>query len=158
MDCNNADSQVHLLAAQWQVWWPIRGCGEVMPLCPGVGENVENVISSILIHLLLHTGHQTQGHLSRHRSAAILDIFKIRNGNKTKSNKNQWGCPRKQKQVTLVTKFGDTPLHFTWKIVTAIPNVLTETRIENILDTPRILSRYRHWQKEADFKSMSRLP
>ena len=25
-----------------------------VPLCPGVGENVENVISSILIHLLLH--------------------------------------------------------------------------------------------------------
>ena len=136
----------HLLAAQWQVWWPIRGCGEVMPLCPGVGENVENVISSILIHLLLHTGHQTQGHLSRHRSAAILDIFKIRNGNKAKSNKNQW----RHLWAVNISETGDTSHQIRWHTFTLYiellqqSGVLTESRIVNILDTPRILSWCHH--------------
>ena len=117
----------------------------MMPLCPGVGENVENVISSILIHLLLHTGHQTQGHLSRHRSAAILDIFKIRNVRKISGviyglsgvSVDTPGVSIFQKQVTLVTKSGDVKL-------LQQSGVLTESRIVNILDTPRILSRCHH--------------
>ena len=51
-----------------------------------------------------------------------------------------------QKQVIQVTKSGDTPLHIHVKLLQQ-SGVLTESRIVNILDTPKIWSRCCHWKE-----------
>ena len=81
------------------MWWVCH--------CVLVSGRMWRMLSPASWYISSSTGHQSQGHLSRHSSAAILDIFKIWNGN-MHILKVRAGCPAPQPVMDRVASDGQS--------------------------------------------------